>query len=165
MGQVTNVGSTSQGDIEVAVTFFADDGSSVASDLDRVFVETMPAGATLPFEIVVESAVAPAEYATDVWSTPGETTVRDDLQIVDPQLMYTGGNALIAGQVHNPGPDLGHYAELIATLYSVQGKVIAVGYELIDGEELEAAESTPFDIPTDGLSHLVVDYVVIALGF
>ena len=165
MGQVTNTDNTSQGDIEVAVTFFANDGSSVASDLDYVFVEAMPAGATLPFEIVVESAIAPAEYTTDVWSTPGETTVRDDLQIVEPQVMHTGDQVLVVGQVHNPGPDLGHYAELIATLYSVQGKVVAVGYELVDAEELKATESTPFDIPTDGLVHLVTDYVVVALGF
>lgn len=159
------MGGTSQGDVEIAVRFFADDGSSVASDLDYVFVETMPAGATLPFEIVVESAVAPAEYATDVQSTPGGTAVRDDLRILDPQLMNTEDDLLIVGQIHNPGPDLGHYAALIATLYNVRGKVVALGYELVDGEDLEATESTPFDIPTDGLSDLVADYVVVALGF
>lgn len=165
LGQVTNTGDASQRDIEVAVTFFAADGSSVAGDFDYVFVDTMPAGATLPFGIMVESSVAPAEYEFDVQSTPGETTVRNDLQVVNSQLTYTGDDLLIVGQAHNPGPDLTHYAELIATLYNERGEVVAVGYELLDAEELGASESAPFEILTDGLSHLVTDYEVIALGF
>jgi len=170
LGEVTNETGSSQEEIEVQVTFFAADGSSVASDFDYVLVDAMPAGATLPVDIVVESAVPPAEYEFDINSTASETTVRDDLQVINTQLTYVGDDLLVIGQAHNPGPDLADYAELITTLYNKQGAVIAVGYEFLNAEELRASEWAPFEILTEGLHYLRPDYVpadhvVIALGF
>ena len=164
-GQLTNETGLNQEDVLVEAIFFAADGSSTGNDWDYVFVDIMPAGVTLPFDIIVDSSVAPAEYGFDVSGVPGETSPRDDLQVTDPQLMYAGDDLVIVGQAHNPGADLVYYAELIATLYNEQGKVVAVGYELLDADELGASDSAPFEIFTDGLLDLVTDYVVIALGF
>ena len=169
-GEVTNETGGSQEEIKVEVTFFTADGSSVASDFDYVLVDVMPAGATLPVDIVVESAVPPAEYEFDINSTASEITVRDDLQVINTQLTYAGDDLLVIGQAHNPGPDLAEYAELIATLYNEQGAVVAVGYGFLDAEELEASGSARFEILTEGLHYLrpvyvPADYVVVVLGF
>jgi len=147
------------------VTFFAADGSSMAGDVGYILTDIMPGGATLPFDIMVESHVAPAEYKFDISSIPGETTPREDLQVTNTQLTYVEDDLVVTGQVYNPGPDLLDYAELIATLYNEQRAVVAVGYEFVSAEKLSISASAPFTISTVGLFHPATDCVVVALGF
>ncbi len=163
-GEATNETGGSQEEVEVKVTFFAADGSSVAGDVGYILTDIMPAGTTLPFDIMVESPVAPAEYKFDISSIPGEITPQD-LQVTNTQLTYVEDELVVTGQVHNPEPDLLYYAELIATLYNEQGAVVAVGYEFVSAEKLRVSASAPFTISTVGLFHLATDCVVVALGF
>lgn len=164
-GELTNETGSSQEEVQVMVTFFAADDSSLAGDSGYVPVNVIPVGATVPFDIVVESPTVPAEYGFDSSSTPSVATLRDNLQVSNAQLTVAGDEALITGQVYNPGPDLVDYVELIATLYDEQGAVVAMGYELLSPEELGTSESATFEILADGLCPLVTDYVVIAVGF
>ncbi len=164
-GETINETGNSQEEIEVEVTFFASDGSSVAVDFGDILANVMPAEITLPFSILVESPVAPAEYELGIDGIPSETTPRDDFQIISSELTYSEDELLIVGQAHNPGSDLSSYAELTATLYDGQGTVVAVGSGFLSAGELGAGQTASFEAFVEQPHESIDSYVLVILGF
>ncbi len=164
-GEATNETGSSQQDVEIEVTFFATDGSSVAVDFGDVLADVIPAGITIPFNIMIESSIAPAEYEFDIGGVPSETTPRNDLQVVSSELVYAGDELLIVGQAYNPGPDLSFYAELIATLYDEQGAVVAVGSGFLSAGELGAGQTATFEAFVEQPHESIDSHILVILGF
>jgi hypothetical protein len=136
--------------------------------LDRIpgltAAEVVPVDGRSPFEILVERPAGYADFRVIVEGFPSERNPRTDLQISDLD-DQAGPRFRIRGRVLNPGRALTEYAQAIATVYDGQNRVIAIGMQFIQSEDLGQNASVPFEIIIDQDLPNADRYAVSALGF
>lgn len=163
LGEVENQGDEHQV-VAVGAALYDRDGNILDQIPGLTAVEVVPADGRSPFEILVERPQGYADFRVIVEGFASDREPRTDLQILELE-EPTGSRFQIRGRVLNPGSALMEYAQAIATLYDAQNRVIGIGMEFIQPEELGQGASAPFEIILDQTTSDPDHYAVFALGF
>jgi hypothetical protein len=162
LGELFNNTGSNQQDVLVTVSFF-DNDVQVDEQTAAPVVLVAPQGSKVPFQMDADIRLAYTRYEITVDGVPAEGQVRQDLEILNvsesPGVPYR-----IAGQLHNPGDALATYAQVIATLYNGEGKVVNVGYDFLPAGSLGPGQTVSFEVIIDQPHEGIAGYELQALG-
>jgi hypothetical protein len=166
-GNVTNNTGALQKLESISGAFFDAQGEEV-SDEDNIYgywpVDEVPAGASIPFELVVEDVNNIANFKLRTKAEPGGHNPRQDFEFSDVKQWAETDTFCIKGKVRIPD-DLEDYLVIAVILYDDQENVIKFGdYGVFSsGDEIDKGKSD-FEICVDPPDQSVGRYELRAWG-
>lgn len=169
VGEMVNNTGQPQTQVNVSGVFYDLDNEVIEDEIDTlsyVPVEVIPAGAHIPFELVVDSGRPVYRFDLVALSTPGDDPPRQDFQFSNlDQRTEAGGLYCVAGQVHNPGAALDEYLIVLAIFYDDQNAVTNFGkYAVPDPEHTGGDTAAPFELCLDPDGREIARYELRAFG-
>lgn len=151
LGEVENLGDLPAEQIQVQVTLLDDQGQSLASPQSWLALPIVPAGAVVPFALLVVEPPETFTFPEVVLS--GGVTVNDlgsrylMLEVSEPRVEKNEGGFLVKGVLHNVGDQSAHEFMLVASLYDAEGRMSGFAQQRLD-TKLAPGENTSFTIDT-----------------
>lgn len=164
---INNTGSTQDLTI-IRATLYDAQGQLVAGSDDVIDywpINIVPAGARLPFELLVPEVETVADFELNVEAQPGSQTPQQNFEILDLSQQQDEFGFCLAGQVRNLGNPLQEYLIVMAVLYDSQDHVIKFGeYYAPDPTLVLGDQLGEFDICIDSIQGEIARHEVRAWG-
>lgn len=158
---VNNTGSAQQ--IAHLSAIFSTGQAGVGYDNWPIYV--VPAGAQVPFKLILSGAPQVADFELQVSSQPVGVAVRQGFEVSDLDATSRGTYYCVQGRLRNPGGPLQSNLTIVAILYNVQGSVISFdSYEEYFPEDIVGDETLDFEVCVDPLGQAVARHEMRAWG-
>jgi hypothetical protein len=150
VGEVTNLGRQHAVFVKVVASFYNEHGTLVAVEWSYVWADVLAPGARSPFRIVLYGT--PEDV--DRWAVWAEGEESDEpalgaLRLEDTETVLGGDFvATVSGAVVNGATETMADIRVAATLYDVDGQVVAVDWVWLDGDLAPGAQM-PFVIAVE----------------
>lgn len=166
-GELKNIGNTSVTNVTVGALFFDSDDRIITEFRRDAELRTINPGLVSPFEILfidqenVDRVKNFDLYANGTGTGTQPLSLRANVESARLDLL---GFYYINGMIFNDGPLIAHNSIAIATIYDLDGKVIALGRGLAEPKEIASNSSSSFGLAiVDRLqTHKARSYSIIA---
>jgi hypothetical protein len=150
VGEVTNVGVRNATSIKVFASFYDREGTVIDTAWSYIWAAVLEPGARSPFNIAPLNP-GPEIKEWTVWvegieindPVPGSLVLQETTNAVSDDDVAT-----FTGFVHNDGIKTMTAIEVAVTVYDGEGKVVAAGWEWLDGD-LEPGARMPFTLEVE----------------
>ena len=165
-GNVTNSTGTPQELFSIGGDFYDAQGQVIAGPEDSFsywpgFV--LPAGGSMPFELVVDEANSPANFELTTEAEPSNETPRQDFDFAEVNQWTEDETYCISGKLRNPVGALDEYLVIAMILYDAEEKVINFSDYGEFGSGI-GEDGQDFEICIDPPNHGVARYELRAWG-
>ena len=119
----------------------------------------------MPFELAVTTISEAANFDLSVEAEPSDETPRQDFEFSDIEQEVEEDSYCVAGELRNPGGELGEYLAIALVLYDSQENVISFSYyEELDPGWIEDDDTLEFELCADLLDQAVAHHTLQAWG-
>jgi hypothetical protein len=161
-----NVSNATEDVLEVAVAaiLYDDEDRALGQVSGLTALEVIAPEATSPFEILVTPPERFAEFEVIIEGFDSDRQPRLDLEI-EVSSLDVGSDYRLRGIISNSGESLSEYAQILVTLYDAEDRVIGIGMDFIQPDQLRPGDSTQFEIIVDNPPAEVERYQISAVAF
>ena len=167
-GDVFNNTGVAQELLAIEGDFFDGQGVIIAnSDSSYAYWPgyVVPAGGSMPFEMVVEGIQSVADFSLRVESEPSDDIPRQDFEFSGVNQLFEDNLYCLQGALRNPGDKFNDYLLIAATLYDGQDNVISFSdYQEFGLAEVRGDQTSTFEICADLVNQDVTRYELQAWG-
>lgn len=165
---INNTG-VSQEIIGLTGTFFDDRGQMIASEFQVLgywpFVDVLPAGGSVPFELTVIGTESAANYELSIDAEASQEIWSHDFEFLDLNQTDDNGLYCVGGRLRNPGDPLQSAVTIALTLYNEQDQVINFSdYYEPSATHVGSDQTLAFDICVDPRDQVVARHELRAWG-
>jgi hypothetical protein len=149
-GQVINNTGVAQEIFSITGTFGEGPGQ-ISATADDVYAYwpayVVPAGGSMPFELMVEGLDHAAEFDLSVEAEPSSEAVQHDFEFLEPKQWAEDDLYCLEGRVKSRAGEVQDYLIVAAVLYDAQGNVVNYGdYQEFGRIGLGGDETASFDM-------------------
>jgi len=163
LGELYNNTGSNQQDVLLTIAFF-DNDVQVDEQVAAPIVQVLPQGGRVPFSLEADIPYAFTRYEIAVEGEPTGLPAWRDLEVLNvvetPGVPYR-----ITGDIRNPGDALSTYAQVTATLYNADGKVVNVGYDFLPAASLGPGQTASFEVLIEQPYSGIARFELMAFGF
>jgi hypothetical protein len=169
VGELINGTGAPQHAIAISGAFYDVQGEVAVDTLDVVSyvpVETIPADAHVPFELMVSGSQGIDRFDLRALSEPASAAPRQDFQFLGVEQWVDADNLYcLRGQVENHGSPVQEYLIVLAIGYDDQGSVVNFGEYYVDTLLSSVAEGSTFETCLDPFDRQISRYELKAFGY
>ncbi len=169
VGELINSTGFPQTEVVMTGTFFNARNEIIGGEIDTLSyipIETIPAGAYVPFELIVESPEAVYRFDLSAISEAGDNPPRNDFQFLEVTQWHDDSNLYcLGGQIKNPDSALEDELLILAVIYNDRRQVVSFGeYSVSNPETVIAAQTASFELCIDPQGQNIPYHNLSALG-